>query len=366
MQISILIMCSVRWYNASAHYAFYTALSLRKSGLRVVLFGLPGSPLIAKAKEQGIEVIDSIGLTGNGPAKYIKNIFKYRGICNKIKFDIINPHVSRDHVFSFLSLIGKKSRIIRTRTDSKVPKCNILNRMFYKISSVQYIVSSKYMLSHIVRMGIPCSKISVIPLDMEYKNFALYKSKLNLKKKLKIAGDRIVVSFIGRLDSVKGVEYFLSSYEYLKNKNKFHFIVSGEEINITVDDLKKIPAGENLKNITFIGRIDEVREILRITDIGIIPSVGSESICRIGLEMLSFGIPVVGSNINSIPEIINEFGGIVVEPHSPEEIAEAIEYLAVPGNYKREREKILSNIGKRKPDRFAMEYIDIFSKVLND
>jgi glycosyltransferase involved in cell wall biosynthesis len=364
MKISVLIMCSVRWYNASAHYALYTAISLRKSGLRVVLFGIPGSHLIAKAKEHGIEVIDNIGLMGQGFVQYVKNIFYFRGICNEFKFDIINPHISRDHVFSFLSLMGKKNNIIRTRTDSKIPKLNLLNKIFYRISSVHYVVSSGYMLSHIIQMGIPGNRITVIPLGMDYKDFALYKSRLNLRQKLKIANDRTVVSFIGRLDKVKGVEYFLNSYEYLENKKKFHYIVSGDEINLTVDELKRIPGAKNLNNISFIGRMDEVREILGITDIGVIPSIGSESICRIGLEMLSFGIPLIGSNINSIPEIINEFGGIVVNPRSPKEIAEAIEYLAKSENYKKIKRSILKNISERRPEKFSMEYIDVFVRVM--
>jgi glycosyltransferase involved in cell wall biosynthesis len=364
MKISVLIMCSVRWYNASAHYALYTASCLKKSGLNVKLFGIPGSPLLIKAKEQGIEVIESIGLPDSGFFHYIKNILKFRKLLKKSEFDLINPHISRDHVFAFLSLPGKnRHHILRTRTDSKVPKNNILNRMFYRISSKYYIVSSRYMLSHLTVLGITGERIIPIPLDIDYKNFALYKSGKNLKKKLNISENKIVVSFIGRLDTVKGVGYFLKSHDHLKNKKKFHYLVSGDEINLTVEDLKKEASGIDPKSVSFLGRMDDVREILKITDIGVIPSIGSESICRVGLEMLSFGIPVIGSNINSIPEIINEFGGIVVSPRSPEEIADAIEYLAVRKNYKKIKKAILKNISERQPDKFLMEYMEVLNKL---
>jgi glycosyltransferase involved in cell wall biosynthesis len=365
MQISVLIMCSVRWYNASAHYALYSALNLKNSGLNVVLFGIPGSPLIIKAKEQGIEVVEEIGIMGSGFFRYIKNIIRFRKIFNKRKFDIINPHISRDHVFAFLTVKGKNSHIIRTRTDSKAPKTNLLNKIFYQISSKYYIVSSKYMLSHIHLMGIPENRVAVIPLDMDYKVFALYKSRLDLKHELKIHQNKIIVSFIGRLDRIKGVEYFLKSYEYLQNKQKFHYLISGDEINLTVDELKRMSRKMNIENITFTGRIEEVREILNITDIGVIPSTGSESICRIGLEMLSFGIPIIGSNINSIPELINEFDGIVVSPRSPKEIADAIEYYAIAENYKKAKDNILAKISERSPDKFAIECMEIFSRALN-
>lgn len=358
-------MCSVRWYNASAHYALYLAQSLKNSGMDVVIFGISGSPLITKAKEHGINVMDYAGLMNSGLFLFIKNLFKFRKILNINKFDIINPHMSRDHVFAFLSLIGKKYHIIRTRTDSTIPKANILNRIFYRISSGNYIVSSKYMVSHISQMGIAKNRISVIPLEINYKDFTLFRSGLDLKKKLKVAKDRIVVSFIGRLDRIKGVEYFLRSYAFLNNTNKFHYLVSGEEINLSVAELKRISDEMNISSISFLERMDDVRDLLCITDIGVIPSIGSESICRIGLEMLAFGIPVIGSNINSIPELLNELGGVVVNPGSPEEIADAIEYFGRSGNYKKAKKKILSKVSERQPDRFAMEYIDIISKVIN-
>lgn len=361
---SIIIMASVRWYNASANYALYLAQSLKNAGMNVILFGIPGSPLIRKAKEQGIAVIDNIKITGSGIFGYIGNIFKFRKYIYKNKIDIFNPHISRDHMFVFLSLFGKKRNIVRTRTDSITPKRNIINKIYYNISSSHYIVSSKYMINHITDMGASKNDISVIPLELNYKVFSAYKPKRDIRTELNIRKNKIIVSFVGRLDSVKGVEHFIKSYEYLKNKKIFHYVISGEEINLSVKKLKEISDGLQMTNISFIDRVGDVRDILSVTDIGVIPSIGSESICRIGLEMLSFGIPIVGSNMNSIPELITEFDGIIVKPGSPEEIAAALDFLADSNNYKKMRKNILSKIASKVPDKFAVEYMDIFSKVL--
>jgi len=361
---TIIIMASVRWYNASAYYALYLAQNLKNAGMNVILFGIPGCPLIVKAKEKGIAVIEEIKITGSGIFGYIRNIFKFRKYINKNKIDIFNPHMSRDHIFVFLCLFGKNRNIIRTRTDSIKPKKNIINKIYYNISCSHYIVSSKYMISHISNMGVPPKYISVVPPEMNYKDFAAFKPKRNIRNELNIQKNKIIVSFIGRLDLVKGVEYFIRSYEYLKNKKIFHYIISGEEINLTVNDLKAISGNLQINNISFVDRVEDVRDLLSVTDIGVIPSVGSESICRIGLEMLSFGIPIIGSNINSIPELISEFDGIIVKPGSPEEIAAALNFLANSNNYKRMKKNVLSKIASKVPDKFIMEYLDIFSKVL--
>jgi glycosyltransferase involved in cell wall biosynthesis len=361
---SVLIMASVRWYNASAHYALFLAEGLKKSGIDVFVLGIPGSPFINKAKGKGIKVIENINLSNSGFLKYLKHIFAFRRFIKSGDIRILNPHISNDHTFAFLSLIGKRIKIVRTRTSSIPPKNNIFNKYFYKNAASHYIVSSEYMTSHITGMGVQKRNISVIPLGNNYKEFAVYKPNENQKSKFDIPANKLIVLFAGRLDTIKGVEYFIKSFSYLKQKEKFYFLISGEEINLSKNYLKKLADDFKISNLTIIDRVNDIRDVLSIADIGVIPSIGSESICRIGLEMLSFGIPIVGSNINSIPELISRFGGIIVKPGSPEEIAKALDYLAVPANYKKMQKKIRSEIAKQNPDRFALEHIEVFTKAL--
>lgn len=359
---SILIMSSVRWYNASAHYALNLARGLARAGVRTVIFGIPGSPIIEKAKKEGFPVIDDINLMDKNPLSYIKSLNKFKQLIIQNKFDIINPHISRDHTFAFISLSGGKLPVVRTRTDSIPPKKNLFNKWFYSVSCSHFIVSSEFMAEHIKDLGIDNKKISVVPLDLNFREFADYKPGENLREKLNIPDGRIIVSFAGRLDKIKGVEYFIKSHPYLKNRENMHYLISGEEINLSIEKLKRTADNLNIKNISIINRVKDIREILSVTDIGVIPSIGSEAICRIALEMLSFGIPVIGSNINSIPETIKDYDGIIVNPGSGEEIASAIDLLAVDENYKKKKTVILKKINQKSPDKFINEYIDIFLK----
>lgn len=313
----------------------------------------------------GLQVYDEIDLMDKNPIKYLKNIKKLRQIVNKDYIDMLHPHISRDHTFAYLSTLGRSIPIIRTRTDSIPPKNNPINRFFYVNSAKQYIISAGYMLPVLKDMGIEERSISIVPPEINYKIFSNYHPKTNLKKELGIPQNKIVISFIGRLDKIKGVEYFIDSYSFLRNRDKFHFIISGEEINLTAEYLRKAADHQKIENISFLGRVDDVREILSITDIGVIPSVGSEAICRIALEMLSFGIPIIGSNVNSIPEIISEFDGVVVNSGEPEEIADAIEKLSNVVEYNKTKNNIRSKIENRNPDKFITSYLDIYSKVFD-
>ncbi|MDY6969863.1 MAG: glycosyltransferase family 4 protein [Spirochaetota bacterium] len=363
--ISILIMASVRWYNAEAEYAFQLAEGLKKAGHSVTLFGIPESPLIKKAKENDIDVIDEINLMKGIHLCYIKDMIYFNRIIQERNFDLIHPHISRDHTFIYLSRTDKSIPVIRTRNNSIPPNNNVFNRYFYAHSADHYTVSSGSMVPTLRKIGVDESIISVVPLEIDQEKFIDYNCKRNLRRELAIPDDRIIVSFIGRLDRIKGVEHFIRSYPLLKDRRRFHYIISGEEINITTDYLMNVADELRIDNIAFLGRLHDVREILSVTDIGVIPSIGSEAICRIALEMLSFGIPIVGSNINSIPEIISDNYGIIVDPGRPEKIAEALDSLAFGDVYRKMRNDIRLRIKKHSPERFISSYCDIYLKTLD-
>lgn len=354
-------MASVRWYNASAHYALYLAERLKKAGHAVCILGIPGSPLITRAGEAGIDVIESIDLSSG--LSFISNIIKFRLLLNKKKFDIIHPHFSRDHTFAFFAA-GSILPVIRTRSDSNPPGNNIINRLFYKYGARHYTVPANSLVEHLKSVGVKSGSISVIHQDIDYRNFSNYTPALDLKKILGISSGKTVVSFIGRLHKIKGVEYFLKSYSMLRNRDKIHYLISGEEIDISISSLKQLALENDIHNISIIGRDYDIKELLSITDIGVVPSLGSEAICRIALEMFSFGIPVVGTNINSIPEIISEYEGRIVKPASSGEIAAAIEEIASGGYYEMKK-SILSKMRNNNPDRFVLEYLDLYSRYVN-
>lgn len=76
----------------------------------------------------------------------------------------------------------------------------------------------------------------------------------------------------------------------------------------------------------------------------VMPSVLPETFGVVAVESISLGVPVVGSNMGGIPEVVGDYG--VVVPLQPEKIAEGI--LKVLGEtYNRDemREYALSKFG---------------------
>ncbi len=52
------------------------------------------------------------------------------------------------------------------------------------------------------------------------------------------------------------------------------------------------------------------------------PSIWPEPFGIVAVESISLGVPVVGSGLGGIPEIVDKYGAVA--PPSPEEVAEAV------------------------------------------
>jgi glycosyltransferase involved in cell wall biosynthesis len=84
------------------------------------------------------------------------------------------------------------------------------------------------------------------------------------------------------------------------------------------------------QEVTFLGSLERsaVAQRYRDADLFTLPS-SAEAFGNVFAEALASGLPIVGSNIGGIPELV-EHGknGLLVDPGSPDALAQAILYLA--------------------------------------
>ena len=78
--------------------------------------------------------------------------------------------------------------------------------------------------------------------------------------------------------------------------------------------------------VTFLGfrPKQEVASIVRDADLLVLPSRYDNSPCVIG-EALSAGVPVVGTSVGGVPELVSEANGFLARPHDPASIAGQLE-----------------------------------------
>lgn len=328
--MNILQLINVRWYNACAHYAITVSHALRERGHKVIVAGDPQSPPILKAKELGLTVNQDISLSRTSPWMMAYNVKRMSDLAKVEKIDIINAHRGESHIAAALTnhLLKKKTVLVRTRGDVRTPSNNPFNRHL-NCKFTDGIITTCDILreSYIDKLHFCENKVITIPVGIDHDLFSPRRDGMRWRQRLELPEKSPVVGIVGRLSPVKGHRYFIESAKLiLKRVPKTVFIICGEDAQISSSDLKsKVRDMGMEENFRFVDRVKDIREIISLFDVGVVSSVGSETVCRVALEYMSMGKPVVGTRVNAIPEVVHHgINGFLVEPGIPEQMAEAL------------------------------------------
>lgn len=140
------------------------------------------------------------------------------------------------------------------------------------------------------------------------------------------------VAFVGRMIWTKGVDVLIEAMKLLNERGvKLHLDLYGEPdmgnigrySNQTLDEWNQLP------NVTWWGRVDDVRALWAYTNIGVVPTRTREGMPRAMLEAASCGRPQVVTDVPGPKHFIrNNIDGLIVPPENPEELANALTKLA--------------------------------------
>ena len=152
----------------------------------------------------------------------------------------------------------------------------------------------------------------------------------NLKKDLHVAG-RTVVTLIARLYWSKGVKEFVDAAGLIhdKFKNILFLIVGWQDKGSPEVIPDKFIEKQSCEFIRFLGKREDIRELLSITDIYVLPSY-REGLPHSILEAMSMSKPVVTTEVPGCMEVVeNGVNGILVPPKNSSKLAQAIVKLVL-------------------------------------
>ncbi len=151
------------------------------------------------------------------------------------------------------------------------------------------------------------------------------------------------IIFLGNERPHKNFLNTARAFEILTNKFPHLKLVSA---GITEEEAIRI-VGKKIDKIICTGYIgdEKISVLLRNAELAVMPSF-YEGFCLPVLEAMACGCPVITSNRSSLPEVVGS-AGLMINPHNPSEIAEAISLLLVDHQKRNElREKGLERVGE--------------------
>ncbi len=111
--------------------------------------------------------------------------------------------------------------------------------------------------------------------------------------------DGFKICFIGDFDNLrKGQDIMLETARRFRDDNEIHFYIVGGG-----DSLNEFKKAYPDRNITFTGRLKSPKQIMSKCDMVVVPS-RTDSCPNVILESFNLGIPVIGSRVGGIPELL--------------------------------------------------------------
>lgn len=183
----------------------------------------------------------------------------------------------------------------------------------------------------LIRNGVPPAKVRVSRHGLILKQ----EPTLETKRKTPRAGAPRVV-FLGRMDPTKGPHILIEALRgapALELTLDLYGIVQNAFDAAYLERLKRRAQGD--RRVTFHPsvRSDEVIPLLEEYDLLAVPSQWLETGPMVVLEAFAAGIPVLGSRLGGLRELVRDgVNGMLVEPSSPRAWAGALEKLCADQN----------------------------------
>ncbi len=146
----------------------------------------------------------------------------------------------------------------------------------------------------------------------------------NIREELGFEGSISVITTIGHLVSCKGIEYLLYAVpRVVKDFPDVQFLIIGDGSQRNKLNKLALSLGIN-KYVVFLGVRKDIREILKGTDIFVLPSL-IEGLPNAIMEAMLAEKPVIATNIPGTDElVIDDETGILVTPKDGDSLASAI------------------------------------------
>jgi glycosyltransferase involved in cell wall biosynthesis len=203
-----------------------------------------------------------------------------------------------------------------------------------------YLVATEFYKLKFIEGGLPSEKIIVKPHFIQCDP-----GPRSPEKQGKYA------IFIGRLDPEKGIRTLLSAW---KNLNIPLMIRGDGRLEQESRDFIKV---HQMNSIEIIGRLsaDDLTQMINNARFLIWPSEGYyETFGMVAVECFAQGIPVIGSNIGVIAEIVkNGETGLLFNPGDPADLASKVEWL---WNHPEESARLGRNARREYEEKYTPEH----------
>lgn len=254
--------------------------------------------------------------------------FRFASFLKKNKIHILQTyHFGSDIWGTIFGRLVKVKLIISNRRDMGFWRSR-QHVLAYKLVNrwVDRIVVVACAVGNLVRKeeNINEEKIRTIYNGVEFQNAS---TSSVTRESIGVKADDVVIMHVANLRPVKGHSFLLRALAQivLKSSNVKLVLIGDDTLKGALQQL----AGELkvLDNVIFLGKRKDARDLLKLADICVLPSL-SEGMSNAILEYMAAGKPVVATSVGGNPELVQDGqNGILVDKENVEQLRDALASL---------------------------------------
>lgn len=149
-----------------------------------------------------------------------------------------------------------------------------------------------------------------------------YDRASDIRSELGLTPENVVVSFIGQIKKIKGIELFIQLADRLRHSGAW-FLIAGKCRDPDYPEEQFLREIADKGNIKYLGYRGDIQNIYKTSDIVVVPSQWEEPFGLINIEAGACRKPVIATRVGGIPEVIKHGeNGFLVEKDDLDSLAE--------------------------------------------
>lgn len=355
MNASHLVINSNKWFSAVSDYSLQLTRFLQLTQPNSVVFsGHSTSPLKEKVAAIGVPFL-VLPLLPASVFSFFRSWFCLTQLLTHSvsKNAVVWTFEGREHSLCALHRfvhrkLWQEKTLVRIRGQAQILKSSATTKWIYS-RATDKIVFAASAIARAVPIYFPASRAKVqlyCRSDEKTVTLTSFQKYEFLKDVPPIDFQNTVFLVVGRYDPVKGHTKLidaLSAARFESDAGKpVQFVFVGESQNVNAKDLfdyakQKLGQGvsqgrryyasnaaQTVRLYIFDERVTEVPDFMANSHFGIIPSLGSEVICRVAVEFLQRGTPVIASQAGALQEVLAGTPGRIFSLEKSDDLVSAL------------------------------------------
>lgn len=337
--MNILQLFSDWKWTGPADPVLNMCLQLQKRGHRVIFacqsqaWEKPRS-IATFVKERGVDATNRFHLNHHFSfTNNLSDLVRLRRFIREQKIEIVNTHLSHDHILGALSARLASKRVAVIRTDhyrDSFPPTIWSKLLLTRLTDGILTFSEKARLNIIRHFGIAPDRVARINPALDCEAFHPASGSRSLRQELGIGDHDMVVGVIARFQKYRKMDLFFEALTMaVKAAPNLKALLVGRGSHMQETIVEPIQKLGLEKNVILAGYLtDRYRDGIASMDALVFLIAGSDGTARAMREAMAMGKPVIANNLGMLAELIEDGTSGLVFNDNARELADHMVTLA--------------------------------------